>query len=68
MRGEIGLPRLSPSNFSPACTFRARLLCASAATASLYQCHGGCRANERGLSLEREGLGYAIHSAYLNAL
>jgi len=35
---------------------------------SLYQCHGGCGANERGLSLEQEGLGCAIHSAYLNAL
>lgn len=35
---------------------------------SLYQCHGGCQANERGLSLEQEGLGCAIHSAYLNAL
>lgn len=35
---------------------------------SLYQCHGGCQANECGLSLEQEGLGCAIHSAYLNAL
>lgn len=35
---------------------------------SLYQCHGGCQANEHGLSLEQEGLGCAINSAYLNAL
>lgn len=47
------------------------VLCAPAweySQSSLYQCHGGCQANERGLSLEQEGLGCAIHSAYLNAL